>query len=66
MGSDTLSRYIARGPVTIGGRDWRSGESFVATEEQVSAALACGLAEGWPAAPEETPAPAPSAKPGRR
>jgi hypothetical protein len=48
---DGLSgRYISRGSVTIAGRDFRSGETFEASEAQVAEALACGMAEAWPPA----------------
>lgn len=66
MADDPVCLYIARGPVTLDGRDYRSGETFAATEEQAAAALAGGLAERWPPAAELPAEPAAAAKPRRK
>lgn len=37
--------YLARGPLTLAGHDWRSGDTFVASEDDAAEALASGMAE---------------------
>ncbi len=40
-----MPRYIARGPVTVIGRDYRSGDTFEADPAAVANAINAGLAE---------------------
>lgn len=40
--------YIARAPLTVAGRDWRGGDSFWATADEIEIHLASGAAEPWP------------------
>lgn len=40
-----VARFIARGPVTVNGRDWRSGDTFEAEPEAVEGDVATGLVE---------------------
>lgn len=57
--------YIARAPLTVAGRDWRGGDSFWATADEIEIHLASGAAEPWPphaTALVEQPAAAPSAE----
>jgi len=37
-------RYLARGPLTVGGRDWRSGDRFLAYPDAMAEHLASGAA----------------------